>query len=203
MRGRSRCCRTADDIDAILMTGYFGGYSSGEDGLTGLGPAECAAAKQIAADALRETDRRAVDLSGRARLPDPGGRRRPGVRRDRGRRDGLGRRHRPAPRAAMLRCPRPRHPFRSPTTSASRSRIRRRRNSVSSVPARCAPPMSSPRPPTRCGRRLCSRRSACCTSPMPAASWSGSSHAKRFSTRMPGSSNSSIPRRSRSRRWPT
>jgi acetate---CoA ligase (ADP-forming) len=33
-----------------LMTGYFGGYSSGEDGLTGLGPAECAAAKQIAAD---------------------------------------------------------------------------------------------------------------------------------------------------------
>ena len=33
------------------MTGYFGGYSSGEDGLTGLGPAECAAAKQIAADA--------------------------------------------------------------------------------------------------------------------------------------------------------
>ena len=41
----------ADDVDAILMTGYFGGYSSGEDGLTGLGPAECAAAKQIAADA--------------------------------------------------------------------------------------------------------------------------------------------------------
>ena len=40
-----------DEIDAILMTGYFGGYSSGEDGLTGLGPAECAAAKQIAADA--------------------------------------------------------------------------------------------------------------------------------------------------------
>lgn len=39
-----------DEIDAILMTGYFGGYSSGEDGLTGLGPAECAAAKQIAAD---------------------------------------------------------------------------------------------------------------------------------------------------------
>ena len=41
----------ADDVDAILMTGYFGGYSSGEDGLTGLGPAECAAAKQIASDA--------------------------------------------------------------------------------------------------------------------------------------------------------
>ncbi len=40
-----------DEVDAILMTGYFGGYSSGEDGLTGLGPAECAAAKQIAADA--------------------------------------------------------------------------------------------------------------------------------------------------------
>ena len=40
-----------DDVDAILMTGYFGGYSSGEDGLTGLGPTECAAAKQIAADA--------------------------------------------------------------------------------------------------------------------------------------------------------
>lgn len=39
-----------DEVDAILMTGYFGGYSSGEDGLTGLGPAECAAAKQIAAD---------------------------------------------------------------------------------------------------------------------------------------------------------
>jgi acetate---CoA ligase (ADP-forming) len=39
------------EVDAILMTGYFGGYSSGEDGLTGLGPAECAAAKQIAADA--------------------------------------------------------------------------------------------------------------------------------------------------------
>ena len=32
-----------DEVDAILMTGYFGGYSSGEDGLTGLGPAECAA----------------------------------------------------------------------------------------------------------------------------------------------------------------
>jgi acyl-CoA synthetase (NDP forming) len=43
--------QAADDVDAILMTGYFGGYSSGEDGLTGLGPAECAAAKQIAADA--------------------------------------------------------------------------------------------------------------------------------------------------------
>lgn len=41
----------SDEVDAILMTGYFGGYSSGEDGLTGLGPAECAAAKQIAADA--------------------------------------------------------------------------------------------------------------------------------------------------------
>ncbi len=40
-----------DEVDAILMTGYFGGYSSGEDGLTGLGPSECAAAKQIAADA--------------------------------------------------------------------------------------------------------------------------------------------------------
>jgi acetate---CoA ligase (ADP-forming) len=40
-----------DDVDAILMTGYFGGYSSGVDGHTGLGPAECAAAKQIAADA--------------------------------------------------------------------------------------------------------------------------------------------------------
>ena len=39
-----------DEVDAILMTGYFGGYSSGEDGFTGLGPAECAAAKQIAAD---------------------------------------------------------------------------------------------------------------------------------------------------------
>ena len=43
--------QAADDVDAILMTGYFGGYSSGEDGLTGLGPAECEAAKQIAADA--------------------------------------------------------------------------------------------------------------------------------------------------------
>ena len=43
--------QACDDVDAILMTGYFGGYSSGEDGLTGLGPAECAAAKQIAADA--------------------------------------------------------------------------------------------------------------------------------------------------------
>ena len=43
--------QAADDVDAILMTGYFGGYSSGEDGLTGLGPDECAAAKQIAADA--------------------------------------------------------------------------------------------------------------------------------------------------------
>ena len=43
--------QACDEVDAILMTGYFGGYSSGEDGLTGLGPAECAAAKQIAADA--------------------------------------------------------------------------------------------------------------------------------------------------------
>jgi len=43
--------QTCDEVDAILLTGYFGGYSSGEDGLTGLGPAECAAAKQIAADA--------------------------------------------------------------------------------------------------------------------------------------------------------
>lgn len=43
--------QAADDVDAILMTGYFGGYSSGEDGLTGLGPAECAAAKQISTDA--------------------------------------------------------------------------------------------------------------------------------------------------------
>ncbi|HEX5086606.1 MAG TPA: acetate--CoA ligase family protein [Nocardioides sp.] len=41
----------ADDVDAILVTGYFGGYSSGQDGLTGLGPAECAAAKQISVDA--------------------------------------------------------------------------------------------------------------------------------------------------------
>ena len=43
--------QSCDDVDAILVTGYFGGYSSGEDGLTGLGPAECGAAKQIAADA--------------------------------------------------------------------------------------------------------------------------------------------------------
>ncbi len=42
--------QACDEVDAILMTGYFGGYSSGEDGVTGLGPAECAAAKQIAAD---------------------------------------------------------------------------------------------------------------------------------------------------------
>jgi acetate---CoA ligase (ADP-forming) len=44
----------AEDVDAILMTGYFGGYSSGEDGLAGLGPAECAVAEQIgiAADLL-------------------------------------------------------------------------------------------------------------------------------------------------------
>jgi acyl-CoA synthetase (NDP forming) len=41
----------AEDVDAVLMTGYFGGYASGEDGLTGLGPAECAAAKQIGVDA--------------------------------------------------------------------------------------------------------------------------------------------------------
>jgi acyl-CoA synthetase (NDP forming) len=43
--------QACNEVDAILMTGYFGGYSSGEDGMTGLGPAECAAAKQIAADA--------------------------------------------------------------------------------------------------------------------------------------------------------
>jgi acetate---CoA ligase (ADP-forming) len=43
--------QSCDDVDAVLVTGYFGGYSSGEDGLTGLGPAECGAAKQIAADA--------------------------------------------------------------------------------------------------------------------------------------------------------
>ncbi|QIG41923.1 acetate--CoA ligase family protein [Nocardioides anomalus] len=42
----------AADVDAVLVTGYFGGYSSGEDGLAGLGPAETAAAKQIAADAV-------------------------------------------------------------------------------------------------------------------------------------------------------
>jgi acyl-CoA synthetase (NDP forming) len=42
--------QAADDVDAILMTGYFGGYASGEDGLTGLGPAETEAGKQIAAD---------------------------------------------------------------------------------------------------------------------------------------------------------
>ena len=42
--------QACDEVDAVLMTGYFGGYSSGEDGLTGLGPEECAAAKQIAAD---------------------------------------------------------------------------------------------------------------------------------------------------------
>lgn len=41
----------ADDVDAILMTGYFGGYSGGQDGLIGLGPAECAAAKQLGVDA--------------------------------------------------------------------------------------------------------------------------------------------------------
>jgi acyl-CoA synthetase (NDP forming) len=46
-----RALHAADDVDAILMTGYFGGYSSGEDGLTGLGPAECAAAKEIAVTA--------------------------------------------------------------------------------------------------------------------------------------------------------
>lgn len=46
--------QSCDEVDAILLTGYFGGYSSGEDGLTGLGPAECAAAKQIAADAVRD-----------------------------------------------------------------------------------------------------------------------------------------------------
>jgi acetate---CoA ligase (ADP-forming) len=39
-------------VDAVLVTGYFGGYSSGEDGIAGLGPAETAAAKQIAADSL-------------------------------------------------------------------------------------------------------------------------------------------------------
>ena len=43
--------QACDEVDAVLMTGYFGGYSSGEDGLTGLGPAECTAAKQIVADA--------------------------------------------------------------------------------------------------------------------------------------------------------
>ena len=41
----------ADDVDAILVTGYFGGYSGGAVGLTGLGPGECRAAEQIGLDA--------------------------------------------------------------------------------------------------------------------------------------------------------
>ncbi len=42
----------ADDVDAVLLTGYFGGYSSAEGGLDGLGPAETAVAEQLAADAV-------------------------------------------------------------------------------------------------------------------------------------------------------
>jgi acyl-CoA synthetase (NDP forming) len=42
---------TSGDVDAVLVTGYFGGYSSSVDGLTGLGPAEAAAAKEIAVEA--------------------------------------------------------------------------------------------------------------------------------------------------------
>jgi acyl-CoA synthetase (NDP forming) len=43
--------QAAEDVDAVLITGYFGGYSSGEDGLTGLGPAETGAAKEIVVEA--------------------------------------------------------------------------------------------------------------------------------------------------------
>ena len=66
--------QACDEVDAILMTGYFGGYSSGEDGLTGLGPAECAAAKQIAADAAgdkRLTSR--LQSSRSSLMPRPAG----------------------------------------------------------------------------------------------------------------------------------
>ncbi len=44
--------QAADDVDAILMTGYFGGYSTGEPGLAGLGPAESAAAKELTVEAV-------------------------------------------------------------------------------------------------------------------------------------------------------
>ena len=84
-----------DEIDAILMTGYFGGYSSGEDGLTGLGPAECAAAKQIAADAAgaKPTAVQSIFPDAPA-CRDPSRWRRAGLRRHRGCRHGTGCGHR-------------------------------------------------------------------------------------------------------------
>ncbi len=79
----------ADDVDAVLVTGYFGGYSSGDDGLDGLGPAETAAAKQIAADAV---GRKPVAVQ--SIFPDSAGV--PGARR--GRRTGVrGRSRTPSP----------------------------------------------------------------------------------------------------------
>ena len=84
--------QACDEVDAVLMTGYFGGYSSGEDGLTGLGPAECAAAaKQIAADSA--TNRLRCSRSSLTRRHAGSfGWRGAGLRRHRGRRRGTGRR---------------------------------------------------------------------------------------------------------------
>ena len=55
------------------MTGYFGGYSSGEDGLTGLGPAECAAAKQIAAERRATNATSRLQCSRSSLMPRPAG----------------------------------------------------------------------------------------------------------------------------------
>ena len=167
----------ADDVDAILMTGYFGGYSSGEDGLTGLGPAECAAAKQIAADA---GGRKPVAVQSifprRPRLPDPRRRRGPGVRAPSRTR----RRPWPRPRSSRAQAaPSSRCPSRRPPLGRGRllrvaCRLRRGRACRSSPPARSARRDELREAAERsCGRRTCSRPWACCTSPTPAASWSG------------------------------
>ena len=148
--------QACDDVDAILMTGYFGGYSSGEDGLTGLGPAECAAAKQIAADAAATSPTAVQSI-----FPDA-----PACRILA---DGavpvfaaiedaaaaLAAVTVPARSASMLPLPTPAAPGRRDRLHRGAERVRRRRNRIRGRARGAHRRGAAPRPPTSCGRRTC------------------------------------------------
>ena len=202
---RRRALLDSGEVDAVLLTGYFGGYG---DYAETLGRGELAAAEAMA-DAARASGRPLVVHSmypGAAPRSRAAPRRRPRPRRRSSAPSACSARLARAASSRPAACPRCRRPARArrrrgyagarALLDAARRPLRRRGNGRATPRRPCAPP-------PRSATRWRSRRSACCTSPTRAASCSGSRDeaalraARRRPARAPGGR-----RRSRSSAWP-
>ena len=200
----SRSLLASEQVDGVLLTGYFGGYSTEQSSLT---EPELAAARQIA-DAVAAQDKPLVVQTiypdsprrpGAAGGGDPGApRRRPRVRR-------AGRARSSAASAGLAeRAAGPGAAGHRHVVRRGAGAVRRRRAS----PSRAAVSVDGRRRARGRARRdrasrSCSRRPGGCTSPR-AAAWSsvsrtGTPRARRTTTWSPGWRRRPSP----SRRWPT